>query len=207
MNTKWRNMYIVLGTLIVVGIIVFFSYHSFNTPKVVTSSEPIPNELSAEQQLAQYQQVVRQDALLGSIATSTDGKEMIYTNLKYKFSFRYPSNLVNTNSHFGTGEIQLFGNGGKIEIGISKGTLEQEAESASHYSEITEKFIYINKLKVLQKNITYDPNYGKGITFAKAYSIALPSDQTQIFTIIMQRDTNNNFGVLDDIIKSLHEIK
>ena len=132
---------------------------------------------------------------------------MAYTNLKYKFIFRYPRDWVNNGVSFGNGQMQLFGDKGKIETGISDGSLEQEADAVSNNSDVSTKFIYINNIKVLQKDIIIEPNYGISTTSARAYSISVSSIPPKTFVVFMNNYVDKNFRVINNIIKSIQILK
>jgi hypothetical protein len=191
MNKK-RLIYILVPVaILIVGVFVFSQY---------VHKKPTNSTVGIDEQL-------RQDALLGSIATSTDGKEMIYTNLKYKFSFRYPSDWVNENANFSGGYVQLFSSdrSNKIETGVG---LTNQPDSENGDDGVVYKYstttIIINGNKIIRADIIGKADGGMDVTM-RTYRIIFYSDPSISLHINMYHfgTSTSDFSVVNNLVKSI----
>jgi cell division protein FtsB len=198
--------------VLVLIICVFFAVFFLQSKKAQSPDTTRPQILTPEQQQAQWQEQAEQDALLGSIATSTDGKEMIYTNKKYKYSFSYPINWKLGSNWFGNGGIQLFKDvyytdddytySYKIEAGVGPSS---PTDPNNENNSVTTLVINGIKVKRYEDN-SFNPKYNRsGGTYIRSYLIPLQSDPAYSLGISMYNfsTTTSDFTVLDNIIKSI----
>lgn len=222
MNKITRKKVIYAILILAIIIAIFIVVYPLWTKKINqpsdTTSFPTPLQiLAADQQQKQWQELARQDALLGSIATSTDGKEMIYINNKYKFTFRYPIDWILGGNWFGNGGIQLlkdtyytdndntnifnYSYNYKIEIGIG-----QPAQTNPNNKDDGATTLTINGVKVRRYDDKTEGKYNKvGGVYIRHYIIPLQSDTTYSLGITMYNfsTTTSDFTVLDNIVKSI----
>jgi hypothetical protein len=199
--TRKQVIYTILA-IVIFFIIMASSLWNKKTPL------PVNTALTAEEQLKQQEELLRQDALLGSIATSTDGKEMVYTNKKYKLTFQYRSDWLKSDSgSFGSGQIQLFNNNYKIETAIIPTNQVDNNLEAIRFATTT---ILINNNKVLRTDILAHADGGINVANnpwynIRSYKMPLYSDPTQSLVITMFNlgTSTSNFGAVDDIVKSV----
>ena len=182
-------IYVFLGFAVLIGGIFVFSQY-FHKQFTTNSTLGIDKQLS-------------QDTLLGSIATSTDGKLMIYTNTKYKFSLSYPTDWILGSNSFGNGQMQLFKDTYyinndtssvfnyrykyKIEMGVFKNSNQTTFDDGG--DKLSTTTVVINGIRIERLDFSHYSGGKIGQEYIRTYILPLQSDLAYSLGISMY-----NFG-------------
>jgi hypothetical protein len=154
-----------------------------------------------------------------SSSACTNGKEMVYTNKKYSYSFNYPNNWTLGNNVFGSGQIQLFkdtyyinnDNSSsynfrytyKIETALVKNSDQTNFDEGG--DKISSTTVSINGTEVKRLDFSHYSNGEVGEKYIRSYIIPLQSDMSYSLAVTMYNfgTSTSDFTVIDNIVKSI----